>query len=99
MHTDQAKRAGKAPNTSPPAHSATVAVRIWRNLTSRLVCRRFCKWLSSLSRLTCHEARRKLAILIAQSWVRQDIKTVWNAVARSSLSAIEKQLMFNELWG
>ena len=41
----------------------------------------------------------KMAILIAQSWARQDITTAWNAVARSSLSTTEKQLMFNELWG
>ena len=54
---------------------------------------------SSLSCFTCHEARGKLAILIAQSWVRQDINTAWNAVTRSLLRAIEKQLMFNELWG
>jgi hypothetical protein len=54
---------------------------------------------SGLSRLTCHETRRKLAVLIAQSWARQDINAAWNAVARSSLSASEKQLMFNELWG
>ena len=41
----------------------------------------------------------KLATLIAQSWARQDINTAWNAVVRSSLSATEKQLMFNEVWG
>lgn len=54
---------------------------------------------SSLTHLTCHETRCKLAILIAQSWARSDINTAWNAVARSALSAAEKQLMFNELWG
>jgi hypothetical protein len=52
-----------------------------------------------LSRIPCQETRRKLAALIAQSWARQDINAAWNAVARSPLSAIEKQLMFNELWG
>ena len=41
----------------------------------------------------------KMATLIAQNWARQDINTAWNAVARSPLSATEKQLMFNELWG
>jgi hypothetical protein len=41
----------------------------------------------------------KLAALIAQSWARQDINAAWNAVARSPLSAAEKQLMLNELWG
>ncbi len=41
----------------------------------------------------------KLAALIARSWSRTDINAAWNAVARSSLSAPEKQLMFNELWG
>jgi len=40
-----------------------------------------------------------LAALIAQSWARQDINAAWNAVARSPLSAAEKQLMLNELWG
>jgi hypothetical protein len=45
------------------------------------------------------EKRMKLAALIAQSWTRTDINAAWNAVARSSLSATEKQIMFNELWG
>jgi hypothetical protein len=54
---------------------------------------------SSLTRLTCHETRRKLAMLVAQSWARQDINAAWSAVAGSSLNAVEKQLMFNELWG
>lgn len=30
---------------------------------------------------------------------RQDINGAWNAVARSNLSTVEKQIMFNELWG
>jgi len=41
----------------------------------------------------------KMAILIAQSWARQDITTAWNAVSRTPLSDREKQMMFNELWG
>jgi hypothetical protein len=45
------------------------------------------------------DERRKLAILIAQSWAPKDINTAWNAVARSALSATDKQIMFNELWG
>lgn len=55
--------------------------------------------LSELSHLTCYETRRTLAALIAQCWTRQDINAAWNAVSRSPLSAAEKQLMFNELWG
>ena len=43
--------------------------------------------------------RSKLAVLLAQSWARTDINAAWNAVTRSSLSATEKQLMSNELWG
>ncbi len=38
-------------------------------------------------------------MLVAQSWARQDINAAWSAVAGSSLNAVEKQLMFNELWG
>jgi hypothetical protein len=49
--------------------------------------------------ISCGEKRMKFAALIAQSWARTDINAAWNAVARSSLSATEKQLMFNELWG
>ena len=41
----------------------------------------------------------RLAYLIGQCWARQDINAAWNAVARSPLSAAEKQLMLNELWG
>ena len=52
-----------------------------------------------LPSIPCENKRLKLAILIAQSWARQNINTAWNAVARSSLSTTEKQLMFNELWG
>jgi hypothetical protein len=55
--------------------------------------------LELLPQLGCAETRLKLASLIAQSWARTDINTAWNAVARSSLSAKKKQLMFNELWG
>jgi hypothetical protein len=55
--------------------------------------------LARLPQIDCTETRMKLANLIAQSWARQDINTAWNAVARSSLSTAEKQLMFNELWG
>jgi hypothetical protein len=42
--------------------------------------------------------RQHLGILIARCWARQDITAAWNAVARSPLSATEKQLIFNELW-
>jgi hypothetical protein len=55
--------------------------------------------LALLPAIPCENTRLKLAALIAQIWARQDITTAWNAVARSSLSATEKQLMFNELWG
>jgi hypothetical protein len=48
---------------------------------------------------SCGEKRMKLAALIARSWSRNDINAAWNTVARSSLSATEKQLMFNKLWG
>ena len=40
-----------------------------------------------------------LTSLIASIWSRKNINMAWNAVARSALSATEKQLMFNELWG
>ena len=49
--------------------------------------------------ISCGEKRMKLAVLIAQSWARTDINAAWNAISRSSLSATEKQVMFNELWG
>ena len=55
--------------------------------------------LALLPSIPCENKRLKLAILIAQSWARQNINTAWNAVARSPLSTTEKQLMFNELWG
>jgi hypothetical protein len=55
--------------------------------------------LARLPQIECTETRMKLANLIAQCWARQDINAAWNAVARSSLSTAEKQLMFNELWG
>ena len=57
------------------------------------------KALKMVPQVKCNDARRKLAALIAQCWARQDITAVWNAVARSPLSATEKQHMFNELWG
>ena len=41
----------------------------------------------------------KLARVIAQSCARTNINASWNAVARSNLSTVEKQIMFNELWG
>ena len=55
--------------------------------------------LALLPSILCEITRLKLAALIAQSWARQDITTAWNAVSRTPLSAREKQLMFNELWG
>ena len=55
--------------------------------------------LDRLPQIECTETRMKLAALIAQSWARQDINAAWNAVARSPLSAAEKQLILNELWG
>ena len=55
--------------------------------------------LALLPAIPCENTRLKLAALIAQIWARQDITTAWNAVSRSPLSAAEKQLMFNELWG
>ena len=55
--------------------------------------------LALLPSIPCENKRLKLAILIAQSWARQDINAAWSAVSRSPLSATEKQLMFNELWG
>jgi len=55
--------------------------------------------LELLTRIPC-PVRRKAAIAsFSHNWARQDINAAWNAVARSSLSAPEKQLMFNELWG
>ena len=55
--------------------------------------------LALLPSILCENTRMKLAALIAHSWARQNINAAWNAVARSPLSATEKQLMFNELWG
>jgi hypothetical protein len=55
--------------------------------------------LALLPSIPCENKRMKIAILIAQSWARQDITTAWNAVSRSPLSDREKQIMFNELWG
>ncbi len=55
--------------------------------------------LEFLPTIPSSDERRRLVILIAQSWARKDINTAWNTVARSSLSTAEKQLMFNELWG
>jgi hypothetical protein len=55
--------------------------------------------LALLPNIPCENTRMKMAILIAQSWARQDINAAWNAVASSPLNATEKQLMFNELWG
>jgi hypothetical protein len=43
--------------------------------------------------------KNKTGTLIAQNWSRTDIATALNAVARSNLSATERQVMFNELWG
>lgn len=55
--------------------------------------------LELLPHVACSDERHKIAVLIAQSWARKDINTAWNAVARSQLSAADKQAMFNELWG
>lgn len=55
--------------------------------------------LALLPSIPCENTRLKLAALIAHSWARQDINAAWSAVSRSPLSATEKQLMFNELWG
>jgi hypothetical protein len=55
--------------------------------------------LALLPSIPCENKRMKLANLIAKCWARQDINAAWSAVARSTLNATEKQLMFNELWG
>lgn len=55
--------------------------------------------LELLPSIPCSDQRRRLATVLAQSWARQDINAAWNAVARSPLSAVEKQHLFNELWG
>ena len=47
----------------------------------------------------CPRERRSLATLIACIWSRKNINMAWNAIARSNLSASDKQIMFNELWG
>jgi hypothetical protein len=68
-------------------------------LIRRLLPRNPSQALDLLPSVPCANERRRLALLIAQSWARTDINTAWNAVARPSLSATEKQLIFNELWG
>lgn len=55
--------------------------------------------LELLPLISCDSERRSLASLIVQNWARQDINTAWNSVARSLLSAADKQAMFNEIWG
>lgn len=55
--------------------------------------------LKMLPSLGCRNKRRRLAAIIAQSWARQDINSAWDAVARSSLRATGKHIMFNGLWG
>jgi len=72
----------------------TVEQAIYRHLTDEPAAA-----LALLPCLPCENKRMKMATLIAQSWARQDINTAWNAAVRSPLSATEKQLMFNELWG
>jgi len=52
-----------------------------------------------LSGVLCPRERRSLATLIATIWSRKNINMAWNAVSRSNLSASDKQIMFNELWG
>lgn len=57
------------------------------------------KALQLLCQLSDIPQKQRLALAMAQSWARQDINAAWNAVLQSTLSASEKQLMFNELWG
>ncbi|MEY4485045.1 MAG: hypothetical protein RL693_2497 [Verrucomicrobiota bacterium] len=55
--------------------------------------------LELLMMIPCESERLELASMIANVWARQDVTTAWNAISRSKLSAAEKQIMFNELWG
>ena len=81
--------------TAPDNHEAHgYAKRIHKHLRGQ-----HAKALQLLPDVPCSKTRLKLAVLIAQSWPKQDINTAWNAVSRSPLNATEKQLMFNELWG
>jgi hypothetical protein len=57
------------------------------------------KALQLLGQLPELPQKQTLALAIAHSWARQDINAAWSAVAHSSMSASEKQFMFNELWG
>ncbi len=56
------------------------------------------KALALLPVTRCEDTRMKLTSLLAHNRARADINTAWHAVARSSLGAKEKQLIFNELW-
>jgi hypothetical protein len=81
--------------TAPANHDAHKYVeRIRRHLRGQHT-----KALQLLPEIPCSTMRSKLAAHIAQSRPKQDINTAWNAVARSPLNTIEKQIMFNELWG
>lgn len=55
--------------------------------------------ISKLRGIACPDTRRKIALLIAHNWARQDINAAWNAIACSPLNASEKQFIFNEVWG
>jgi hypothetical protein len=55
--------------------------------------------LHNMHLISCCEGRMKLPIVIDQSWARADLNSAWKAVSQSKLSATEKQLMFNHLWG
>lgn len=50
-----------------------------------------------LGHIRCDEQRQTLARTIAHTWARTDNITIaYNTVARSSLNATDKQVMFNE---
>ena len=78
---------------SAKAYASASAKRLLRNLHHPAIAFRM------LHEIGCEETRKSLAVLVAQAWARQDINAAWNTVARSSLSVIDKQMMYNELWG
>lgn len=93
--SSQAERTERSARFSPAAVTSDDAKSDIRKLLPHAPARAF----ELLPSIHDETERRAVASLVAQSWARQDISAAWNAVARSPLSATEKQIMFNELWG
>jgi hypothetical protein len=70
-----------------------------RNIIRRVIHTDLARAIELLPGVLCPRERRSQASLIADIWSRKNLNMAWNTVSRSNLSASDKQILFNELWG